>query len=183
MNPLMGGYFHQYDPNSKALALRAFEDNLISDFITKLRTMTDINSMHVLFDLVWYSIDELSEYSPPDRIERMQKHIANKFIERLIQLYTPQQYFNLITIKLSNPGVIRQDLQRALNMPAGPFRSLEIASLENLLNIIQIRENMPAKNPFISKDEEAMFGKCWKGYKKVGMKNKSGRRVPNCVRK
>ncbi len=59
MNPLMGGYFHQYVPNSKALALRAFEDNLISDFITKLRTITDINSMHVLFDLVWYSIDEL----------------------------------------------------------------------------------------------------------------------------
>jgi hypothetical protein len=35
----------------------------------------------------------------------------------------------------------------------------------------------------MSRDEEAMFGKCWDGYKKVGMKNKSGRRVPNCVRK
>jgi hypothetical protein len=183
MNPLIGGFVHQYDPTSQALALRAFEDNLISDFITKLRTMTNINNMHVLFDLVWYSIDELSEYSPSDRIERMQKHVANKFIERSIQLYTPQQYYNFITMRLIYPDVIRQDLQRALNMPSGPFRSLVIAGLEYLLNIIQIRENMPAKNPFISKDEEAMFGKCWEGYKKVGMKNKSGRRVPNCVRK
>ena len=183
MNPLIDGYFHQYDPNSKALALRAFEDNLILDFITKLRTMTNINSMHVLFDLVWYSIDELSEYSPSDRIERMQKHIANKFIERSIQLYTPLQYLTFITNKLSNPGVIRQDLQHALNMPLGPLRSLEIAGLEHLLNLIQIQENIPAKDPFISKEEEAMFGKCWEGYKKVGMKNKSGRRVPNCVRK
>jgi hypothetical protein len=183
MNPLIGGYDHQYDPNSQALALRAFEDKLIVDFITKLRTTTNIDYLFVLFDLVWFSIDELSEYSPSNRIERMQKHIANKFIERLIQLYTPQEYFHRITNRLSNPGVIRQDLQRALNIPSSPFRSLEIAGLENLLNIIQIQENMPAKNPFMSRDEEAMFGKCWEGYKKVGMKNKSGRRVPNCVRK
>jgi len=179
----MGGFVHQYDPNSQALALRAFEDNLINDFITKLRTMTNINNLHVLFDLVWFSIDELSEYSPSDRIERIQKHVANKFIERLIQLYTPQEYFYRITNRLSNPVVIRQDLQRALNIPSSPFRSLEISGLEYLLNLIQIRENMPAKNPFMSRDEEAMFGKCWEGYKKVGMKNKSGRRVPNCVRK
>ena len=183
MNPLIGGFVRQYDPTSQALALRAFEDNLISDFLTKLRTMTNINNMHVLFDLAWFSIDELSEYSPSDRIERMQKHVANKFIERLIQLYTPQEYFHRITNRLSNPGIIRQDLQRALNTPSSPFRSLKIAGLENLLNIIQMQENMPAKNPFMSRDEEAMFGKCWEGYKKIGMKNKSGRRVPNCVRK
>jgi hypothetical protein len=71
-------YYTVYDPNSKALALREFEDNLISNFLTKSRTMTNINDMHVLFDSVWYAIDELSEYSPSNRIERMQKFITNK---------------------------------------------------------------------------------------------------------
>jgi hypothetical protein len=179
----MSIYNITYNSNSQARALRALEDNLIAEFVTKIRATDNVDNMHVLFDLAWFSIDELSEYSPSDRIERMQKHAANRFIERLIQLYTPQEYFNFITIRLSNPAEIRQDLQRALNRRSGPLRSLEIAGLEYLLNIIQIRENMPAKNPFISKDEEAMFGKCWEGYKKVGMKNKSGRRVPNCVRK
>lgn len=175
-------YYTVYDPNSKALALREFENNLIRNFLTKSRTMTNINDMHVLFDSVWYAIDELSEYSPSDHVERLQKHIANKFIERLIQLYTPQEYYLLITIRLSNPTAVRRDLQRALNMPSGPLRSVEVAGLEHLLTLIQIRENMPARNP-VTPDEEAMFGNYWEGYKKVGMKNKSGKRVPNCVRK
>ena len=175
-------YYTVYDPNSKALALREFEDNLISNFLTKSRTMTNINDMHVLFDSVWYAIDELSEYSSSDHVERLQKHVANKWIERLIQLYTPQEYYQLITIRLSNPAAVRRDLQRALNNRSGPLRSLEVAGLEHLLNLIQIQANMPARNP-VTPDEEAMFGKCWEGYKKVGMKNKSGRRVPNCVRK
>lgn len=175
-------YYTVYDPNSKALALREFENNLIRNFLTKSRTMTNINDMRVLFDSVWYAIDELSEYSPSDHVERLQKHIANKFIERLIQLYTPQEYSLLITSRLSNPVAIRQTLRRALNTPSSPLRSLEVAGLENLLNLIQIRDNMPARNP-VTPYEEAMFGKCWEGYKKVGMKNKSGRRVSNCVRK
>jgi hypothetical protein len=161
-----------YNPNSQALALRAFEDNLISNFVTKLRT-TNPRGLHRLFESTWHSIDKLSEYSPSDHIERMQKHIANKFVERLIQLYTPQEYFNNITSRLSNPVAIRLDLQRALNEPSAPIRSWEISFYENLLNIIQIRENMPAKNPFISKDEEAMFGTC-RCYK-VGVKNRSRR--------
>jgi hypothetical protein len=171
-----------YDPNSKALALRELEDNLISNFLTKIRATDNIDNMHVLFDSVWYTIDELSEYSSSDHVERLQKHVANKWIERLIQLYTPQEYHQLITIRLSNPAEIRQALLRALNRRSGPLRSLEIAGLEHLLNLIQIQANMPARNP-VTPDEEAMFGKCWEGYKKVGMKNKSGRRVPNCVRK
>jgi hypothetical protein len=171
-----------YNPNSQALALRAFEDSLIFEFVTNLRTMNR-GAIQDLFESVWYAIDALSGYSPSDRVERLQKHVANKYVERIIQLYTPQNYFNLVTSRLSNPARLRQDLQRALNQSSSPIRSFEVSFLENLLNIIQIRENMPAKNPFISKDEEAMFGKCWEGYKKVGMKNKSGRRVPNCVRK
>jgi hypothetical protein len=136
-----------------------------------------------LFESVWYAIDALSGHSPSDRVERLQKHVANKYVERIIQLSTPQNYFNLVTARLSNPERLRQDLLRALNQPSSPIRSFEVSFLEYLLNIIQVRENMPAKNPFMPKDEEAMFGKCWEGYKKVGTKNKSGRRVPNCVRK
>jgi len=171
-----------YNPNSQALALRAFEDSLIFEFVTNLRTMNR-GAIQDLFESVWYAIDALSGYSPSDRVERLQKHVANKYVERIIQLSTPQNYFNLVTSRLSNPARLRQDLLRALNQSSSPIRSFEVSFLEYLLNIIQIRENMPAKNPFISKDEEAMFGKCWEGYKKVGMKNKSGRRVPNCVRK
>jgi len=175
-------YYTVYDPNSQALALREFEDNLIRDFLTKLRANDNEHHIRLLFDSVWYAIDELSEYSSSDHVERLQKYVSNEFLQRLIQLYTPQEYYLLITIRLSNPGVIRRDLQRALNMPSGPLRSLEVSFLEHLLNLIQIRENMPARNP-VTPDEEAMVGKCWEGYKKVGMKNKSGRRVPNCVRK
>jgi hypothetical protein len=175
-------YYTVYNPNSRELALREFEDNLIRDFLTKLRNTTDINYIHVLFDSVWYSLDELSEYSSSDHVERLQKHITDKFLERLIQLYTPQEYSLLITSRLSNPVAIRQTLRRALNTPSSPLRSLEVAGLENLLNLIQIRDNIPARNP-VTPYEEAMFGKCWEGYKKVGMKNKSGRRVSNCVRK
>jgi hypothetical protein len=171
-----------YNPNSQALALRAFEDSLIFEFVTNLRTMNR-GAIQDLFESVWYAIDALSGYSPSDRVERLQKHVANKYVERIIQLSTPQNYFNLVTSRLSNPARLRQDLQRALNQSSSPIRSFEVSFLEYLLNIIQIRENMPAKNPFMSRDEEAMFGKCWEGYKKVGMKNKSGRRVPNCVRK
>jgi len=171
-----------YNPNSQALALRAFEDSLIFEFVTNLRTMNR-GAIQDLFESVWYAIDALSGYSPSDRVERLQKHVANKYVERIIQLSTPQNYFNLVTTRLSNPARLRQDLLRALNQPSSPIRSFEVSFLEYLLNIIQIRENMPAKNPFMSRDEEAMFGKCWEGYKKVGMKNKSGRRVPNCVRK
>jgi hypothetical protein len=175
-------YYTVYNPNSQALALRAFEDNLIVDFLTKLRTTTNIDYIHVLFDSVWYSIDELSEYSSSDHVERLQKHITNKFLERLIQLMTPQEYTLLITNRLSNPDAIRRDLQRALNLPSGPLRSLEVAGLEHLLNLIQIQASMNPKY-FVTPDEEAMFGTCCKGYKKMGMKNRSGRRVPNCVRK
>jgi hypothetical protein len=175
-------YYTVYDPNSRALALREFEDNLIRDFLTKLRNTANTDYIRLLFDSVWYSIDELSEYSSFDHVERLQKLVSNEFLQRLIQLYTPQDYYILITSRLSNPARIRRDLQRALNTPSSPLRSLEVAGLENLLNLIQIRENMPARNP-VTPDEEAMFGTCWEGYKKVGMKNKSGRRVPNCVRK
>ena len=171
-----------YNPNSQALALRAFEDSLIFEFVTNLRTMNR-GAIQDLFESVWYAIDALSGYSPSDRVERLQKHVANKYVERIIQLSTPQNYFNLVTSRLSNPARLRQDLQRALNQSSSPIRSFEVSFLEYLLNIIQIRENMPAKNPFMSRDEEAMFGTCWEGYKKMGMKNKSGRRVPNCVRK
>jgi hypothetical protein len=31
--------------------------------------------------------------------------------------------------------------------------------------------------------KEAKRGTCWRGYKQVGMKEKNGRMVPNCVRK
>ena len=171
-----------YNPNSQALALRAFEDSLIFEFVTNLRTMNR-GAIQDLFESVWYAIDALSGYSPSDRVERLQKHVANKYVERIIQLSTPQNYFNLVTSRLSNPARLRQDLQRALNQSSSPIRSFEVSFLEYLLNIIQIRENMPAKNPFMSRDEEVMFGKCWDGYKKVGMKNRSGKRVPNCVRK
>jgi hypothetical protein len=171
-----------YNPNSQALALRAFEDSLIVEFVTNLRTVNRC-AIQDLFESVWYAIDALSGYSPSDRVERLQKHVANKYVERIVQLSTPQTYFNLVTTRLSNPARLRQDLLRALNQSSSPIRSFEVSFLEYLLNLIQIRENMPAKNPFISKDEEAMFGKCWEGYQKVGMKNKSGRRVPNCVRK
>jgi hypothetical protein len=171
-----------YNPNSQALALRAFEDSLIFEFVTNLRTMNR-GAIQDLFESVWYAIDTLSGYSPSDRVERLQKHVANKYVERIIQLSTPQNYFNLVTARLSNPERLRQDLLRALNQSSSPIRSFEVSFLEYLLNIIQIRENMPAKNPFMSRDEEAMFGTCWEGYKKMGMKNKSGRRVPNCVRK
>jgi hypothetical protein len=178
----MSIYNITYDSNSQALALRAFEDSLIFEFVTNLRTMNR-GAIQDLFESVWYAIDALSGYSPSDRVERLQKHVANKYVERIIQLSTPQNYFNLVTTRLSNPARLRQDLLRALNQSSSPIRSFEVSFLEYLLNIIQIRENMPAKNPFMSRDEEAMFGKCWDGYKKVGMKNKSGRRVPNCVRK
>jgi hypothetical protein len=175
-------YYTVYDPNSQALALREFEDNLIAEFITKIRATNNEHHLRLLFDAVWYAIDELSEYSSSDHVERLQKYVSNEFSQRLIQLYTPQEYYLLITIRLSNPTAIRRDLQRALNTPSSPLRSLEVSFLEHLLNLIQNRENMPARN-LVTPYEEAMFGKCWEGYKKVGMKNKSGRRVPNCVRK
>ena len=175
-------YYTVYDANRQALALREFEDNLISDYLTKLRTMTNINGLHVLFDSVWYAIDELSEYSPTYRVEHLQKYVADELIDKIIQIYTPQERHQLITIRLSNPVALKRDFERVLNLPSGPLRSLEISFLEYLLSLIQNQADIPARNYLMSK-EEAMFGKCWMGYTKVGMKNKSGRRVPNCVRK
>lgn len=37
--------------------------------------------------------------------------------------------------------------------------------------------NIKKFNEFISEKKKA----CWKGYKQVGMKNKDGKEVPNCV--
>jgi hypothetical protein len=166
-----------YDSNSQARALRALEDNLIAEFVTKIRATDNEHHIRLLFEAVWYAIDKLSEYSPSDHVERLQKHVANIFIERYIELYTPHEYFNRVTSMLSNPEEIREDLREALNMRYGPFRSLQIANFEHLLNLIRIQERIPTRN-LVTPGEEAMFGKCWEGYKKVGMKNKSGRRVP-----
>jgi hypothetical protein len=175
-------YYTVYDPNSQALALRALEDNLITEFITNIRATDNEQRIRLLFDTVWYAINELSEYSPTDNIELLQKHVANIFIERLMELYTPNEYFVHVTSMLSNPAEIREELRDALNMRSRPFRSAQIAFFEHLLNLIRIQERIPARN-LVTPYEEAMFGKCWEGYKKVGMKNKSGKRVPNCVRK
>ena len=38
---------------------------------------------------------------------------------------------------------------------------------------------MPARKP--KKKASGKTDPCWKGYKAVGMKNKKGRKVPNCV--
>jgi len=178
----MSIYNITYDSNSQVRALRALEDNLITEFITNIRATNDEHHIRLLYHAVWYAIDKLSEYSPTDNIERLQKHVANIFIERYIELYTPQEYFVRVTSMLSNPEEIREDLREALNMDSGPFRSSQIATFEHLLNLIRIQERIPTRNP-VTPDEEAMFGKCWEGYKKMGMKNKSGRRVTNCVRK
>ena len=35
--------------------------------------------------------------------------------------------------------------------------------------------------PFGEDLDEEMFEACWTGYKQVGMKNKGGKQVPNCV--
>lgn len=175
-------YYTVYDSNTQALAQRAFENNLISDYLTKLRGMTNVSSMHILYDYVWYAIDELSEFLPTDRIEHLQKYVADELRDRFVQMYTPQERNDLVTIRLSNPVALRRDLVQALNLPSGPLRSLEISFVEYLLSLIQNQADIPARNYIMSK-EEAMFGKCWRGYTKVGMKNKSGRRVPNCVRK
>jgi len=178
----MSIYNITYDSDSQARALRALEDNLIGEFVTKIRATDDEHHIRILFDAVWYAIDKLSEYSPTDNIERLQKHVANIYIEKLIGLYTPNEYFVHVTSMLSNPAEIREELRDALNMRSRPFRSAQIAFFEHLLNLIRIQERIPARNP-VTPGEEAMFGTCWEGYKKVGMKNKSGRRVPNCVRK
>jgi hypothetical protein len=178
----MSIYNITYDSNSQARALRALEDNLIAEFVTKIRATDNEHHIRLLFEAVWYAIDKLSEYSPSDHVERLQKHVANIFIERYIELYTPHEYFNRVTSMLSNPEEIREDLREALNMRSRPFRSAQIANFEHLLNLIRIQERIPARN-LVTPSEEAMFGTCWEGYKKVGMKNKSGRRVPNCVRK
>lgn len=173
-------YYTVYDSNTQALAQRAFEDDLISDYLRKLRAMTNVDRMHILYDSVWYAIDELSEFSPTDRIEHLQKFVAEELRDRFIQIYTPQERHQLITIRLSNPVAVRRDFERALNLPSGPLRSLEISFLEYLLSLIQNHADIPSN---LMSKEEAMFGKCWRGYTKVGMNNKSGRRVPNCVRK
>jgi hypothetical protein len=178
----MSIYNISYDSNSQARALRALEDNLITEFITNIRATDNEQLIRILFDAVWYSIDKLSEYSPTDNIERLQKRVAHIFIERLMELYTPNEYFVHVTSMLSNPAEIREELRDALNMRSRPFRSAQIAFFEHLLNLIRIQERIPTRN-LVTPGEEAMFGTCWEGYKKVGMKNKSGRRVPNCVRK
>ena len=41
---------------------------------------------------------------------------------------------------------------------------------------------MPAKKKKSSSTAKKK-GPCWKGYQAIGMKNKSGRKVPNCVPK
>ena len=178
----MSIYNITYDSNSQVRALRALEDNLITEFITNIRATNDEHRIHLLFDAVWYAIDKLSEYSPTDNIERLQKYVANIYVERRLELYTPNEYFVHVTSMLSNPAEIREELRDALNMRSRPFRSAQIAFFEHLLNLIRIQERIPTRN-LVTPGEEAMFGKCWDGYKKVGIKNKSGRRVPNCVRK
>jgi hypothetical protein len=178
----MSIYNITYDSNSQMRALRALEENLINEFITNIRATDNEHHIRLLYHAVWYAIDKLLEYSPSDRVERLQKHVANIFMERYIELYTPNEYFVHVTSMLSNPAEIREDLREALNMSSRPFRSSQIAFFEHLLNLIRIQERIPTRN-LVTPGEEAMFGKCWEGYKKVGMKNKSGRRVPNCVRK
>ena len=50
--------------------------------------------------------------------------------------------------------------------------------LINKMNVIRKKLNLiPLKNEDIVNED----GPCWKGYKQVGMKDKGGRQVPNCV--
>ncbi len=37
------------------------------------------------------------------------------------------------------------------------------------------------KKPSTKSSEKALNDPCWKGYKQIGMKEKNGKQVPNCV--
>lgn len=51
---------------------------------------------------------------------------------------------------------------------------------KNNMELGKIYDN-PAVRAFAPIDEEITEGGCWEGYKQVGMKEKNGKMVPNCV--
>ena len=46
---------------------------------------------------------------------------------------------------------------------------------------VQPSGRIPVENPLDKDEDELLEGPCWDGYKQVGMKNKNGKEVPNCV--
>ena len=65
------------------------------------------------------------------------------------------------------------ELENASKMHAGQAKKINS----------MLKYNKPG--PFKMKAKSPMFkkGPCWKGYEMVGMKEKGGRKVPNCVPK
>jgi hypothetical protein len=52
----------------------------------------------------------------------------------------------------------------------------------NLENIIKLRFKLSdVKKPKKMAEDEGLEGACWEGYEPIGMKEKDGKMVPNCV--
>ena len=183
-----------YDTTTKARAQRAFENQLIENLVSSVGNSNSIDETWDLYDIAWKSLYDLSEFSLNDNVERLQNYIAMVCITRVTQLYTPPEFNQTVTDVIADrPGILRQ-LNYELNTAmVSPMRTANIVWLRFLLKIIEseittqadvVSAAAAASVIMYNNGEEAMFGRtCWKGYTKVGMKNKSGRRVPNCVRK
>ena len=183
-----------YDTTTRARAQRALENQLIENLVRSVGNSNSIDETWDFYDIAWNSLQDLAEFSANDNVERLQNYIAMVCIARVTQLYTPQEFSQTVTNVIADrPGILLQLRAELTAAMVSPARTANIVWLRFLLKLIEngittqadvVSAAAAASVIMYNNGEEAMFGRtCWKGYTKVGMKNKSGRRVPNCVRK
>jgi hypothetical protein len=78
-----------------------------------------------------------------------------------------------------------KDLTTDINLPFVLRWDRDEEELDLIAKTVMRKKDFKTHNQEfpVDESEEQLDEKCWTGYKKVGMKNKGGRQVPNCVKK
>ena len=125
-----------------------------------------------------------------DKIEKL-KMVSAEDLDKMLPDYVAGSVITKIFKESANEAAVPtgekiQNLNnriKALKDKMAATKSSEQKNLiqQRLKNALQSLSNYKKQN--ISKESKISEdkGPCWQGYKQVGMKNKSGRQVPNCV--
>ena len=188
-----GGHPLPEDNSDEAWELLGQKDPTIKKYVTDLGLKYDQDSVNKVVPM----IDKARETTiTPSQIPQL-KNLANKPAD-------PQALKNILKIK-GTPDAPEKfaQIMQARDRAEGRSRNYNVADLVNAINtnnydppvILKIGTqnfvvggrtrlyaalalNKPIKIKVL---ENTVNEKCWDGYKQVGMKNKGGRQVPNCV--
>ena len=172
------GNYHEYGDSNESVVN---EDNTPYETLMLIRNLEQTNKL-LAQDL------KTSKRLPNDKKENIKKSIV---VNQGLINYYKETYKNLKNNESINEepakstGEKIQNLNnriKALKDKMAATKSSEQKNLiqQRLKNALQTLSNYKKQN--ISKESVVKENSpCWKGYKQVGMKDKDGRQVPNCV--